>query len=77
MARCPVPACENELSGATSAFCSTHHFMVPAKTVREIIALKFACSRTDSDAERAHLREQIDAHVRIAVRQITGGRNAA
>lgn len=69
---CPVPNCTEPMpTGPHAVFCVEHHFQLPHRTTSTIFSLQIACSRTDDDATKAHLREQIAAHVSIAVRSLT------
>lgn len=69
---CPVPNCTDEVPSGTSAvFCVEHHFQLPYQITSNIFRLKFTLSRTEDDDVRQHLREQIEAHVSIAVRGLT------
>lgn len=76
MLPCPVPGCADELTSKTSAFCPGHHFMLPPRVVRQIVSLKCICVRSEDEEMRKHLLEQIDAHVSLAVRQLTEMRHA-
>lgn len=69
---CPVPNCTDPVpSGPHAVFCVEHHFLLPHRTTSTIFALHIACTRTDDDDTKTHLREQIAAHVNIAVRSLT------
>lgn len=75
---CPVPNCTEPVpSGPHAVFCAEHHFQLPYRTTSAIFSLQIACSRTDDDATRLHLREQIDAHIHIAIRTLTEASHGA
>ena len=69
---CPVPNCTEPVpAGPHAVFCLEHYFQLPHRTTSTIFSLQIACSRTDDDDAKAHLREQIAAHISIAVRSLT------
>ena len=75
---CPVPHCIDEVpAGDNAVFCVEHHFALPYRTTSQIFALQIACSRAEDEDKRAHLEEQIAAHISIAVRALTERVDAA
>jgi len=76
---CPVPACTGEVpAGPHAIFCVDCHFRLPYRTTNSLFKLQIAATRELDDDTRTHLREQIAAHVSVAVRQLTeAGANAA
>ncbi|WP_054309990.1 hypothetical protein [Mesorhizobium sp. 1M-11] len=68
---CPTLHCTEPVpAGPHAVFCAECHFRLPYRTTSEIFALQIACARTDDADQKAYLREQIDAHVRIAARSL-------
>lgn len=65
--KCPVPGCEEKLSGRHSAFCAEHHFRAEPATARLIIKFKIELDRARSDDVREHLEERITFHTRKAI----------
>lgn len=74
---CPTANCINPVpTGPHAVFCCECHFRLPYQVTHEIFALQITCSRTSDDDAKQHLREQIDARIRIAAR-LLGASNAA
>jgi hypothetical protein len=75
---CPVPACTGEVpSGPHAVFCVECHFRLPYRTTSDLFRLQIAAKRAPDEDTRTYLREQIDAYVSVAVRQLEARANAA
>ena len=70
MTVCRFPGCECQTNGRDAVFCTDHHFACPPQEAGFLIRMSIAARRSESPAEREHLKEQFHGYVCQAVRKI-------
>ena len=64
---CQWPGC-GEAIAPKAVFCAEHHFRVRPKDAQFLLRLQLRLVSTQDEAIRRHLREQIPAYARRAIR---------
>lgn len=70
MTMCRFPACETETGGRDAVFCADHHFECTRVEAGFLLRISITARRTESPAEREHLRGQLNGYVAQVVRNI-------
>ena len=70
MTVCRFPECEAETGGRDAVFCADHHFASTRVEAGFLLSISIQARRTESAAEREHLRHQLDGYVRLVVGKI-------